>query len=112
MQGVQTMIKKMFLLVFLSIFMFSSHANAEKTRGIVVFSNDDIVVVEYTYGYYCGVELYSGFVYEGDIIIGDFGVFAFQEMYNFSMNSPISVYVDENMMSEDEAKDWIVEKIR
>lgn len=99
--------KRSLFLTLVFIFLLTCTAFAEKSKGYIVYENSNIAVIEDAYSSYCGVEIYTGLVNSGDTVIGDFMMYGVQEMYDLNMSSSVNLYVDETMMSKDQAMSWI-----
>jgi hypothetical protein len=102
--------KALVMLTFILLFSSPVAVHAGQSRGVVVFEDGNIAVIAYQY-LYCGVELYGDLTNEGTVVIGDFNLYGFQDIYDLSADQSISVYIDEIIMSEDEAEKWIMENI-
>ena len=97
--------KKILLLGTLVFFLLSSTAVA--SRGYIVYTDDNIMVIETNYGYTC-VELYSyAPMYESDYVVGEFESYGMHEIYDMSMDTSNEVYVDDYGLSSDEVIRWI-----
>ena len=77
------------------------------SRGYIVYTDDNIMVIETNYGYTC-VELYSyAPMYESDYVVGEFESYGMHEIYDMSMDTSNEVYVDDYGLSSDEVIRWI-----
>jgi hypothetical protein len=84
-----------------------SNLYASNDRGTVVYdAKGDYYVIETDSYDYVIVELYSGSLYEGDILFGDFTSYGFQDCYN-QYDSEIRIYIEDWGLTKSSAIRWL-----
>jgi hypothetical protein len=95
-------------IVLLFLNFFPSTAFAEQESGRCVYSDELIAVITDSLGHYCGIIYYStDRMHEGDLILGDFMLYDGQNMHDVDTNKDVAVWVDQIMMSREDAMVWI-----
>jgi len=90
---------------------YGNYSNYEETdycvEGVVVYEgNNDYYLVETRKGYTV-LERYSGRLYEGDKVRGELNKYNFKYLINRNGNSEVKVYIDDYMLSDDAALEWL-----
>ena len=91
-------IKKFFmpLLFVLSLFL-QSPAFSEPSKGVIVFCDDNLVIIQSlsTYDYTMG-ELYSFGIYDiEDKVVGEMNSYGIHDFYNLNKDVTMKIYVDD-----------------
>ena len=86
---------------------YSNYPNYEETNdcveGVVVYEGDDDYYIVETRKGYTVLERYSGRLYEGDKVRGELNKYNFKYLINRNNNSEVKVYIDDYMLSDDDA---------
>ncbi len=78
-------------------------------EGVVVYEGTgDYFIVETRKGYTV-LEVYSGILYEGDKVRGELNKYHFNYLINRNRNSEVKVYIEDYMLSDDRALEWLGE---
>lgn len=102
-------------LVFVSVFFIFNKVNAYgeiKGTSLGEFSSGcNYYVIEDPYGDYTLIEWYGGITPDnGEIMIGELHSYGFKDLYNISRDNSMHVYIDDWMLSEDKAKEKLIDK--
>ena len=90
---------------------YSNYPNYEETDdcvgGEVVYEgNDDFYIIETRRGFTI-LEVYSGILYEGNKVRGELNRYGFKYLINRNRDSEVRVYIEDYMLSDDEALEWL-----
>ncbi len=90
---------------------YSHLSNYEETddcvEGVVVYEGEgDFYIVEARRGYTV-LERYNGRLDEGDKVRGELNRYNFKYLYNRNNDSEVKVYIEDYMLSEDSALEWM-----
>lgn len=90
---------------------YSHLSNYEETddcvEGVVVYEGEgDCYIVETRRGYTV-LERYNGRLDEGDKVRGELNRYNFKYLYNRNNDSEVKVYIEDYMLSEDSALEWM-----
>ena len=78
-------------------------------EGVVVYEGTgDYYIVETRMGYTV-LEVYSGILYEGDKVRGELNKYNFRYIINRNRNSEVRVYIEDYMLSDSRALEWLGE---
>lgn len=102
--------KKVVFAVLLTIcLMFQSLAYAAQSKGVVVFCDDNLIVIQDIQSeWFLMGELYSyDSIETEDRVVGEMNSYGFQDFYNLETDKSIRIYVDEVMASEQEVIQWL-----
>ena len=79
------------------------------TKGVVVYEgSDDYYVIETNRGYTIA-ERYSGWLYEGHTLYGRLNSYGFKYVIDLNRDSEIKLYLEDYMLSKDQAIEWMGE---
>lgn len=100
------------LVVMLCTVMISSTAMAE--RGIVAFYSKSSrkIIIATNNGYTCGDVSFISMTYglkRGNYVVGDLHSFGFQDLYDLTTDSSLTVWIKKCWASENDAMDWLQE---
>lgn len=92
---------------------YSNYSHYEETsncvEGVVVYEgDDDYYIVETSLGYTV-LEVYSGILYEGDKVRGELNKYNFKYLINRNRKKEVKVYIEDFMLSDDDAIEWLGE---
>lgn len=92
---------------------YSNYPNYEETddcvEGVVVYEgNGDFYIVETRRGYTV-LERYAGRLDEGDKVRGELNKYNFKYLINRNKDSEVKVYIEDYMLSDKEALEWLGE---
>lgn len=76
-------------------------------EGVVVYEGDDDFFIVETRKGYTVLEVYSGILYEGDKVRGELNKYFFKYLVNRNRNSEVRVYIEDYMLSDDRALEWL-----
>jgi hypothetical protein len=103
--------KKIIPLLLLLLISLSSIAFAEQGQVVYFNSNRYSVVIATSSGYTCGeVTMFKTGLWEldrGDMLAGDLNSFGSHDVYDMARDRTISLWIDDVMLNEDQAFDWI-----
>ncbi|WP_295155293.1 hypothetical protein [Selenomonas sp. AE3005] len=103
--------KKVLPLLLLLLITLSAVAFAEQGQVVYYNTNRQSVVIATASGYTCGeVTMFrSGFweLSRGDMLAGDLNSYGSHDVYDLSRDRMISLWIDDVMLSQDAAFDWI-----
>lgn len=90
---------------------YSKYSNYEENDdcvdGVVVYEGgDDYYIIETRKGYTI-LEVYSGILYEGDRVRGELNKYRFKYIINKNRRTEVRVYIEDYMLSDEEALDWL-----
>ncbi len=106
--------KVVFCILLLLCLMVQSLVYAAQSKGVVVFCDDNLIVVQDLQSeWFMMGELYSySFIDTEDVVIGDMTTYGMQDFYNLKKDNNIRIYVDEVMASEQDVIQWLRENRR
>ena len=101
--------KVVFTVLLLICLMFQPLAYAEQSKGVIVFCDDNLIVIQDLQSqWFLMGELYSyGLIETEDIVVGEMNSYGFQDFYNLKTEGNIRIYVDEIMASEQDVIQWL-----
>lgn len=101
--------RKLFLAVICSLVLLSaSVVNAEARKVCVVYEDNNVLVLYNDWGDdYTIVDMYTGFVNEGDWLHGEIASYGFHDFYNITRDSKIRCYIEEYWQSQDDVIAWL-----
>lgn len=90
---------------------YSNYSNYEETdncvEGIVVYEGDDDYYIVETKKGLTVLERYSGRLDEGDKVRGELNKYNFKYLINRNRSSEVKVYIEDYMLSDDDAVEWL-----
>ena len=93
---------------------YGNFSNYEETddcvEGVVVYEGDDDYYIVETRKGYTILERYSGRLDEGDKVRGELNRYNFKYLFNRNKDSEVKVYIEDFMLSEDRALEWMGEE--
>ena len=101
--------KKIFSALVLIAFAFSltTTAFAQVKRGVVVYHNDNKIVIATSMGYSYGNIFGYAMVYNGYNVIGNFESFGSQEIYVPYNDTSFTMWIESFWASRQQVQDWI-----
>ena len=75
---------------------------------VVYEGDDDYYIVETRRGFTV-LEVYSGILYEGNKVKGELNKYGFKYLVNRNRDSEVKVYIEDFMLSDDDALEWLGE---
>ena len=90
---------------------YSNYSNYEETdncvEGVVVYEGDDDYYIVETRKGFTVLERYSGRLDEGDKVRGELNKYNFKYLINRNRSSEVKVYIEDYMLSDDDAVEWL-----
>ena len=90
---------------------YSNYSNYEETdncvEGVVVYEGDDDYYIVETRKGFTVLERYSGRLDEGDKVRGELNQYNFKYLINRNRSSEVKVYIEDYMLSDDDAVEWL-----
>lgn len=90
---------------------YSNYSNYEETdncvEGVVVYEGDDDYYIVETRKGFTVLERYSGRLDEGDKVRGELNKYNFKYLINRNRSSEVKVYIEDFMLSDDDAVEWL-----
>lgn len=77
--------------------------------GVIALMNDNKIIIADSYGRYSGgtFSLYPPYnMGKGDHIYGPVGTYGYHDFYDDTIEQAVSIYIEETMMSADDAIDY------
>ena len=92
---------------------YSNYSNYEETddcvEGVVVYEGDDDYYIVETRKGYTVLERYSGRLDEDDKVRGELNRYNFKYLINRNKSSEVRVYIEDYMLSDERALEWLGE---
>ena len=106
--------KIVFVVLLTTCLMFQSLAYAAQSRGVIVFCDDNLIVIQDLQSeWFLMGELYSySYIETEDVVVGEMNSYGFHDFYNLKTDGSIRIYVDEIMASEQDVIRWLRENRR
>jgi len=90
---------------------YSNYSNYAETdncvEGVVVYEGDDDYYIVETRKGFTVLERYSGRLDEGDKVRGELNKYNFKYLINRNRSSEVKVYIEDYMLSDDDAVKWL-----
>ena len=88
-------------------------AQASMTRGVVIYTDGDLIVIATKSGYTVG-EYYGGHyaLREGDVVVGELHSYGTKDIYCPATDRQARVWIDNFWLSEERAVEWVAKKRR
>lgn len=90
---------------------YGDYSNYEETdncvEGVVVYEGDDDYYIVETRKGFTVLERYSGRLDEGDKVRGELNKYNFKYLINRNRSSEVKVYIEDYMLSDDSAVEWL-----
>ena len=77
------------------------------TKGVVVHSFDNKVIIDTSYGNYTCAEVYGFEFVDGHTLIGELEDYGFKNVYDIDIDREIEICIVEHHFNETDALEWL-----